>query len=293
MNENVVEKTNNKNTLDGVIYILVNPIFPNLVKIGYTQELLTRLRALNSSSGLPTDYHVYAIYKVREKLGDLKLHKLIDTLDPTLRYTENREFYTMSAEKAYSILSLIAGINGDANMLERNPLHDEFFADNGNEKDAITSGAKSSQQEKTPASTKDSGNIFKESSVQQQRKSTQTKTEDFDQHNGIVEAFNVSVACEVGPAAAALLHEIYKAVQCERDNKNNQRYHDGCYWARGTQQHWSTRLPWASEDQIHRMLKRLLQTGYLISGCFNHDSQDRTIWYTYTHKTENAYTINT
>ena len=44
----------------GEIYILVNPAFPSLVKIGYADNVQKRVKSLNSNSGLPDPYHVYA-----------------------------------------------------------------------------------------------------------------------------------------------------------------------------------------------------------------------------------------
>lgn len=92
----------------GYIYILVNPAFPDLVKIGYADDVAKRMRSLNRNSGLPDPYHCYASYEVKKRLEDLRLHSLIDALDPDLRHTGNREFYEMTAEKAYRILSAIA-----------------------------------------------------------------------------------------------------------------------------------------------------------------------------------------
>ena len=111
----------------GEIYILVNPAFSNLVKIGYADDVEKRVKSFNRNSGLPDPYHVYATYKVKKRLEDLKLHNLIDSLDSDLRHTKNREFYEMSPEKAYEILSAIAEINGDEDLLVLNPLDDEFF----------------------------------------------------------------------------------------------------------------------------------------------------------------------
>lgn len=113
----------------GVIYILVNPAFPSLVKIGYADDIERRLRSLNRNSGLPDPYHCYATYRVKKRLEDLKLHSLIDTLDSDLRHTSNREFYDMEPEKAFGILYAIAQINGDEELLQLNPLDDDFFAD--------------------------------------------------------------------------------------------------------------------------------------------------------------------
>ena len=114
-------------TFSGSIYILVNDAFPSLVKIGYADNVEKRIKQLNSNSGLPDPYHCYAIYKVKQRLEDLKLHDLIDGLDNTLRHSKNREFYEISKEKAYNILSIIAEINGCLNLLIINPLNDDYF----------------------------------------------------------------------------------------------------------------------------------------------------------------------
>ena len=111
----------------GVIYVMVNPAFKNLVKIGYADDVEKRLKSLNRNSGLPDPFHVYAVYKVKKRLEDLKLHSLIDFLNPGLRYTPNKEFFKMTPEKAYGILAAIAEINGDEDLLVKDPLADEFF----------------------------------------------------------------------------------------------------------------------------------------------------------------------
>ena len=44
---------------------------------------------------------------------------MIDTLNPKLRLAKNREFFAMSAEKAYRLLEAIAIISGSADKLKR------------------------------------------------------------------------------------------------------------------------------------------------------------------------------
>ena len=113
----------------GAIYIMVNPAFPNLVKIGYADDVRKRLKSLSKSSGLPDPYHCFAIYKVKKRLEDLRLHTLIDTLDSSLRHAKNREFYEMDCNKAYDILDAIAQINGSDEQLVLNPFSDEYIAE--------------------------------------------------------------------------------------------------------------------------------------------------------------------
>ena len=135
----------------GVIYVLVNPAFPDYVKIGYADDINKRLKTLNRSSALPDPFHVYATYAVKSRLEDLRLHKLIDSLDPDLRHNVSREFYEMSPEKAFSILAAIAEINGDMDLLIKNPLNDSYFAaENSMSKDATVTGNEDKKTIKGP-----------------------------------------------------------------------------------------------------------------------------------------------
>lgn len=109
----------------GVIYILTNPSFPEYVKIGYADDIDRRLQQLNRSECIPFAFRVYATYEVNSRLSDLKIHSIIDKLNPNLRSIENfngkqrvREFYAMSPEDAFSILEAIAEIHGCADKLK-------------------------------------------------------------------------------------------------------------------------------------------------------------------------------
>ena len=108
----------------GVIYILTNPSFPQYIKIGYADDVKSRLKTLNDSPCIPFAFRIYATYDVEERLTDLKLHALIDQLNPNLRSIDNvdgkkriREFYAMSPEQAYSILETIAVLGGRKDRL--------------------------------------------------------------------------------------------------------------------------------------------------------------------------------
>ena len=116
----------------GVIYILTNPSFPQYVKIGYADNVESRLKQLNNSECIPFAFRIYATYEVEERLTDLKLHALIDQLNPNLRSIDNvdgkkrvREFYAMSPEQAYSILETIAVLGGCKNRLKLWELSEE------------------------------------------------------------------------------------------------------------------------------------------------------------------------
>ncbi len=103
---------------NGVIYILTNPSFPDYVKIGYADDIDKRLKQLNRSECVPFAFRVYATYEVTSRLSDLKLHAIIDKLNPELRSIEDfngqkrvREFYAMKPEEAYDLLAAMAEIH--------------------------------------------------------------------------------------------------------------------------------------------------------------------------------------
>lgn len=120
-----------KNT--GVIYILTNPSFPEYVKIGYADDVDRRLKELNRSECTPFAFRLYAYYEVATRLSDIKIHEMIDKLNPNLRSIDDiegkkriREFYAMDAEEAYSILESIATINGlEKNLHKVKPTNEE------------------------------------------------------------------------------------------------------------------------------------------------------------------------
>ncbi|MCI1244825.1 MAG: GIY-YIG nuclease family protein [Bacilli bacterium] len=124
----------------GYIYILTNPSFPDYVKIGYADDVKSRVEQLNRSECTPFAFRIYATYKVSDRLKDIPVHQLIDILNPSLRSKDEvdgklrvREFYAMLPEEAYSLLEKIAKING----LEKNlVLYKKTKADEADEKAA-------------------------------------------------------------------------------------------------------------------------------------------------------------
>ncbi len=112
------------NKKNGVIYILTNPSFPEYVKIGYADDIDRRLAELNRTECTPFAFRVYATYAVQTRLTDLKIHEMIDRINPALRSIDNvngkkrvREFYAMSAEDAYLMFEAMAEIHGTTKLL--------------------------------------------------------------------------------------------------------------------------------------------------------------------------------
>lgn len=124
----------------GYIYILTNPSFPDYVKIGYADDVESRVRQLNRSECTPYAFRVYATYETEARLTDLRLHAMIDKLNPDLRSRDEidgkkrvREFYSMSAEDAYGIFEAMAEIHGTMDKLH---LHSISKADAKQEEQA-------------------------------------------------------------------------------------------------------------------------------------------------------------
>jgi len=118
-----------KTEIVGYIYILTNPAFPDYVKIGYADDVKKRVDTLNASDAVPFAFRIYGTYAVENRLEDRAVHDLLDKINPGLRSTDNingkkriREFYALSAEDAFSILSSIAAFSGHADRVKLHKL---------------------------------------------------------------------------------------------------------------------------------------------------------------------------
>lgn len=105
---------------EGYIYVLTNPSFPEYVKIGYADNVATRVDQLNRSECTPFAFRVYATLHVANRLADKNIHNIIDKFKPELRAKESvngkmrvREFFAMSPEDAVDLLKAIGNIYGE------------------------------------------------------------------------------------------------------------------------------------------------------------------------------------
>ncbi len=126
----------------GAVYILTNPSFPEYVKIGYADDVDARVKQLNNSEAVPFSFHVYATYDVTERLGDMKFHNFLDTINPELRSIENngdkvrkREFYHIKPEEIYSAFENVAELTGTKDRLH---LYKETSEEIDEKREALT-----------------------------------------------------------------------------------------------------------------------------------------------------------
>lgn len=99
----------------GIVYIMWNELFPEMVKIGITQgstskDVERRRKELSCGENMPQPFEAkYAICVNDYQRVERKLHKALDKL----RHNPHREFFRMSVEEAINLLSVFVD-TGDA-----------------------------------------------------------------------------------------------------------------------------------------------------------------------------------
>ncbi len=93
-------------------------------------------------------------------------------------------------------------------------------------------------------------------------------------------SFDIEIAKAYGIPCAVLLENIYFWI--EKNRANNVHYHDGHYWFYNTQKAFRELFPYMSTRQINYALKKLIDEGFLMTGNFNKQAYDRTLWYAIT-----------
>lgn len=109
----------------GYIYVLTNESFhrENWIKIGYAEDVEKRVKEL-SGTAVPLPYEVYCTYEIPRIKGvkdpDKLVHDLIQSLNPNLRISQNREFFELLPWDAYNMLFAIAQMHDRTDKLVRN-----------------------------------------------------------------------------------------------------------------------------------------------------------------------------
>ena len=82
-----------------IIYVMSNPTFPGLLKVGYTgKEIEIRRKDLSRASGVPTPFKVEFIYKLHARGEELE-HEIHSYLKE-YRTSNQREFFEMGLKQA-------------------------------------------------------------------------------------------------------------------------------------------------------------------------------------------------
>jgi hypothetical protein len=100
----------------------------------------------------------------------------------------------------------------------------------------------------------------------------------------MIYSFDERVAKEVGVNAAIILDKFTWWIRQNASNERN--FHDGRYWTFNSTKALTSMFPFFNAKQIGRILKKLIDDGYLLTGNYNKVAFDRTLWYTLSDKGE-------
>ena len=95
-------------------------------------------------------------------------------------------------------------------------------------------------------------------------------------------SFNISIATKYGVNSAILLNNIYFWIEKNKANETN--FYDGYYWTYNSKKAFSELFPYLTSRQVDYALEKLIDDGVLLTGNYNKNPYDRTLWYAITKK---------
>lgn len=92
--------------------------------------------------------------------------------------------------------------------------------------------------------------------------------------------FDEEIAKDIGVEAAIMYSNIEYWVQKNQANgKEDKHFHDGRWWTYNSTKAFAALFPFWSEKQITRIITKLEDKGYIVTGNYNKAKYDRTKWY--------------
>lgn len=98
----------------------------------------------------------------------------------------------------------------------------------------------------------------------------------------MIHTFDTDIASKYGVNAAIILQNIGYEIKQNETNKIN--CYDGQYWTFNSLKKYSEIFPYMSKRQIETAFKKLIDEGLVVTGNYNKNAYDRTLWYTLTQK---------
>lgn len=89
--------------------------------------------------------------------------------------------------------------------------------------------------------------------------------------------FNNQLACEVGVNEAIILGRIWFFVDHNRLTEKN--FYDGKFWMYDSAKAFIKKFSFFNEKQFYRIIEKLENDGWIVTGNYNKRSNDRTKWY--------------
>lgn len=99
-------------------------------------------------------------------------------------------------------------------------------------------------------------------------------------------SFDVDIAKRFGVNAAIIFKNIYHWVEKNRANEKN--CYDGRYWTYNSIKAFHELFPYLSEKQIRTAINVLIDGGAIVTGNYNKQPYDRTLWYSVTDEWEGS-----
>lgn len=94
--------------------------------------------------------------------------------------------------------------------------------------------------------------------------------------------FNINLAKQFGVEEAIIIHNLYFWIN--KNSRNGRHFHEGRYWTYNSVKAFSSMFPYMSTSKIGRVLKKLQEEGFLLSGNYNEIAFDRTCWYAFSNE---------
>jgi hypothetical protein len=90
----------------GFLYVLANPAFPGLLKIGFTNRSVDdRIKELNSSTSVPASFELVAYYACQDPQRDERnVHLALDSCR-----APGKEFFAIKPKQALDLLTEVLG----------------------------------------------------------------------------------------------------------------------------------------------------------------------------------------
>lgn len=92
-------------------------------------------------------------------------------------------------------------------------------------------------------------------------------------------SFNVDIAIKYGLEQAVFIHNLYFWIKKNVANKTN--LFDGRYWTYNSAKAYSELFPYMSESKIYRVIKNLVDEGFILKGNYNENKYIQTAWYAF------------
>lgn len=96
----------------------------------------------------------------------------------------------------------------------------------------------------------------------------------------MIHSFNINIATKYGVHSAIILDNLNYWIT--KNQANEQHFYDGHYWTYNSKKAFAELFPYMTERQIDYALKKLIDDGIIITGKYNPNKYNQTLWYAIT-----------